>query len=167
MTGPLLLLDVDGVLNPYRAKPSKRPAGYTTHRLTPDGRTYRVWLNPSHGRMLLDFAEKTGAELVWATTWEHAANRLIAPLIGLPTLPVIGWGYTGVHWKFDAVQVYAQGRPLAWLDDDFGYYHREREWFEERRGDTPTLLHHVDPAIGLLQGDLDAVGSWLASGVTA
>lgn len=160
---PLLLLDVDGPLNPYRAKPSKRPAGYTTHRLAPDGHTYRVWLNPEHGPMLLGFAAEYDMELVWATTWEDAANRLIAPLIGLPTLPVIGWGYTGVHWKFDAVQVYAQGRPLAWLDDDFGRFPSERAWFEDRRVNTPTLLHHVDPAIGLRRDDLDAVAAWLTA----
>lgn len=161
MSRPLLLLDVDGPLNPYRAKPSKRPAGYTTHRLDPDGHTYRVWLNPQHGPMLLDFAAVTGVELVWATTWEHHANRLIGPEIGLPELPVIEWGFNGWHWKFDAVLAYAPGRALAWLDDDFAEFPAERAWFEEQRGDTPTLLHHVDPKIGLRQDDLDAVAAWL------
>ncbi|WP_285749371.1 hypothetical protein [Lentzea sp. NBRC 105346] len=35
MTTPAILLDVDGPLNPYMAKPERRPAGYTTHRLWP------------------------------------------------------------------------------------------------------------------------------------
>ncbi len=30
---PVLLLDVDGPLNPYAAQPQRRPAGYGTHRL--------------------------------------------------------------------------------------------------------------------------------------
>lgn len=30
---PPLLVDVDGPLNPYAAKPSQRPDGYETHRL--------------------------------------------------------------------------------------------------------------------------------------
>jgi hypothetical protein len=30
---PMLLVDVDGPLNPYAAKPHRRPAGCTTHHL--------------------------------------------------------------------------------------------------------------------------------------
>lgn len=30
---PVLLLDVDGLLNPYAAKPHRRPEGYQAHRL--------------------------------------------------------------------------------------------------------------------------------------
>ena len=61
-TLPLLLLDVDGLLNPYAAKPHRRPQGYGTHRIRPDSwvarqpqraaeyvRPLRVWLNPEHG----------------------------------------------------------------------------------------------------------------------
>ncbi|MDQ0932254.1 hypothetical protein QFZ49_002184 [Streptomyces turgidiscabies] len=33
MNRPLLFLDVDGPLNPYAAKPEKRPDGYTTLRV--------------------------------------------------------------------------------------------------------------------------------------
>lgn len=37
MNRPLLYLDVDGPLNPYAAKPHRRPAGYATHRMKPEG----------------------------------------------------------------------------------------------------------------------------------
>lgn len=163
---PLLLLDVDGVLNPCDAKPTRRPEGYTTHRLAPKGcdprKPYRVWLHPGHGAMLLEFVERVGVELAWATTWEHDANTMIGPVIGLPELPVIEWGFTAIMWKFNGVLEYAQGRPLAWLDDDFGTYGTERAWFERERGITPTLLHHVDPRVGLASGDLDTVAAWAA-----
>ncbi len=55
---PLLFLDVDGPLNPYAAKPERRPDGYTTLRvprsdaheddrgLSSRRRPLRVWLNP-------------------------------------------------------------------------------------------------------------------------
>lgn len=36
---PLLFLDVDGPLNPYAAKPEKRPDGYTTIRVPQDSGT--------------------------------------------------------------------------------------------------------------------------------
>jgi len=28
-------------------------------------------------------------DLIWATTWEHDANKHIAPRLGLPPLPVV------------------------------------------------------------------------------
>ena len=83
MASPLLLLDVDGVLSPTRRPtPDWRP-----HTVVADGVPHRLWLNPRHGPRLLDLARRCGAELVWATPWEHDANVEIAPRIGLPTLP--------------------------------------------------------------------------------
>lgn len=38
-TKPLLLIDVDGPLNPYAAQAERRPEGYTTHRMRPTGWT--------------------------------------------------------------------------------------------------------------------------------
>ncbi|WP_370944311.1 hypothetical protein AB5J62_35200 [Amycolatopsis sp. cg5] len=105
---PLLFLDVDGPLNPFQAKPSKRPDGYLTYRIwtsvpTPmPGRRkpLRVWLKPSHGEELLALPY----ELVWATTWTHEANQKIGPELGLPVLPVVSWpeqrrSADGLHWK--------------------------------------------------------------------
>ncbi|MFF7034033.1 MULTISPECIES: hypothetical protein [Streptomyces] len=86
MNRPLLFLDVDGPLNPYAAKPERRPDGYTTLRVPRNDahqddrghssrRPLRVWLNPKHGRSLLQL----GFELCWATTWMDDANRWIGP----------------------------------------------------------------------------------------
>jgi hypothetical protein len=164
MTGkPLLLIDVDGPLNPYAAKATRRPEGYTTHRLAPGGQTYRVWLNPAHGPMLLEFAERTGMELAWCTTWEHDANTMIGPVIGLPELPVVEFGYRATEWKFSGVLPYADDRPVAWLDDDFEHFPAEQEWFLRHREDIPTLLHHVSARVGITSADLDAVAAWLAT----
>lgn len=140
----LLLLDVDGPLFPWRNKDSHRPAGYASHRRARDGRWYSdrrdfrrhkgtyIWLHPGHGRHILELAADTGLRPVWATTWLHEANERIAPAIGLPELPVIGfgpdalnpptaktaWKHTG-PWKYAAVGEYAAGLPLAWFDDEF------------------------------------------------
>lgn len=167
----LVLLDVDGPLNPYGAKPSRRPDGYTTHRLRPHGferarKPLRVWLHPGHGRLLLAFAAEHDADLVWATTWEHDANTMIGPVIGLPELPVIKFGDhpgTVQGWKFPAVARYATGRPIVWFDDDFALQEKTRQlcrWAAERYA-VPTLLHHVDPGTGLTADDLATAGKWL------
>ena len=157
---PLLLLDVDGPLNPFRAT---KPKGYTMHRLPTAGSSFNVWLNHDHGSMLLDFAAEHGLELVWCTTWEHDANVCVGLHIGLPELPVIEFGFTAHDWKFGAVLRYAAGRPLAWLDDDFLLFDTEQQAFLEQRGDTPTLLHLVSPGVGLTADDLDTVGAWTAT----
>ncbi|MGW2110355.1 hypothetical protein [Streptomyces sp. NPDC001948] len=176
MNRPLLFLDVDGPLNPYAAKPQRRPDGYTTLRVprgggapTEDGglpvrqRPLRVWLNPEHGRALLGL----GYELCWATTWMGEANRWIAPVLGLPELPFVDFGDAlfqerpdGVHWKTAPLVRYASGRPFAWVDDeqsdlDEGYvtaHHR-----------APGLLHHVNPRIGLREDDFRALADFARS----
>lgn len=186
-TTGLLLLDVDGPLNPFAAKAHRRPPGYHTFRLTNAGTWLsgrdaqrhtgmRVWLNPSHGKELLDLAADTGLELAWCTTWRHEANTRIGPAIGLPPLPVIefpsadldvgggGWLWTG-SWKWSAVARYAAGRPVAWIDDDFadGQFASARAAFESTRVGTPTLLCHCDPRTGLLPAHLDQVRTWAAT----
>lgn len=184
-TRGLLLLDVDGPLNPYAAKPHRRPEGYRTFRYTRRGAWYsgrdarrhkglRVWLNPDHGALLRALADDTGLELVWATTWTHLANALVAPAIGLPPLPVIefpetdfdrdaGWLPDG-NWKWRAVAAFAGGRPLAWLDDEHDQGHHDvRAWFDREREGVPTNLCHVDPRRGLRTEHLDDIRSWAAA----
>ncbi len=165
---PLLLLDVDGPLNPYGATRGdvdkhRMPLPYYVRRML----GFRVFLSKVHGELLNAFAEEHDVELVWATTWEHDANRLIGKFIGLPHLPVIEFGkHPGSirGWKYPAVLAYAADRPVAWLDDDFDLADpvAARDEFLADRGDLPTLLHHVSPSVGLTSTDLDAVAEWLA-----
>jgi hypothetical protein len=161
---PLLFLDVDGPLNPWAARPERRPEGCTTIRVAlRPGRALRVWLNPAHGPALLGL----GYDLCWASTWMDAANRWIAPVLGLPELPYVDFGRglfatraDGVHWKTEAIVAYAAKRPFAWVDD------------EQSPADTayvaaghpaPALLHHVDPGIGMREPDFRALAEFAAS----
>ncbi|MEU9955296.1 hypothetical protein [Streptomyces sp. NPDC050982] len=174
MNRPLLYLDVDGPLNPYAAKPHRRPAGYATHRMKPEGwiaqhpgtpRAYvkplRVWLNPEHGPPLRELGERY--DLVWATTWGAEANTYIGPVIGLPRLPVVDWPTThdicpdGTFWKTRHLVAHAQGRPFAWVDDDLD--DTDRAFVASHHG-SPALLHHVDARIGLLDTDFAVLDSF-------
>lgn len=168
---PILFLDVDGPLNPFAAKLTRRPPGYVTHRLMPAGWTgttwgrrpkpLRVWLNPDHGPALAGLP----VELVWATTWEHEANRLIGPRIGLPPLPVVEWPEKenleadGLFWKTRHLAEYAAGRPFAWVDDQITS--ADWRWCAERYP-APSLLQPVDPRRGLSAGDFAAIARWAA-----
>jgi hypothetical protein len=173
VTPPLLLLDVDGPLNPWMAKASRRPEGYTTHRMRPTGweqpyqKPLRVWLNHEHGAALLSLP----FSLVWATTWAHEANGWIGPHLGLPKLPVITWpeerppsspywkASPAVHWKTSTIVQYADGRPFAWVDDEITDPDRE---FAARHHGGAALLHQVDPRVGLLPDDFAALSAWAA-----
>ncbi|GAA2107861.1 hypothetical protein [Streptomyces synnematoformans] len=167
MTRPLLFLDVDGPLNPFAAKASRRPEGYTTHRMRPRGwdhpraKPLRVWLNPGHGAQLLALPY----DLVWATTWADEANTWIAPNVGLPDLPHVDWScddYSrddGTYFKTHDLVDYAAGRPFVWVDDETGP--ADREYVAAHHG-APALLHHVDPRKGLLPGDFEALAAWAA-----
>lgn len=160
---PLLFLDVDGPLNPYAARPERRPEGYTTIRVAlPPERTLRVWLHPDHGRRLL----RLGYDLCWATTWMDAANRWIAPVIGLPELPYVDFGSglfaerpDGVHWKTEAIVAYARGRTFAWVDDEQSPADTA---YVEAHHPGAALLHHVDPRIGLREPDFTALAGFAA-----
>src|SRR5262249_42231867 len=114
----VLFVDVDGPLNPYAAKPQRRPDGYVTIRVPWESggvyasRMLRVWLNPAHGPALMDL----GYELCWASTWMDQANRWIGPVLGLPELPYVDFGDSlfaerpdGLHWKTERVVAYAAG----------------------------------------------------------
>lgn len=197
----LVYLDVDGPLNPYAAKATRRPLGYETHRLlpeshvrqsvemgTPRGRVkpLRVWLNPDHGQLLRGMLRKLTAagiraRLVWATTWEHEANTMIAPLIGLGTgvdgveagdLEVLEWDSDNhkrwtatadgpLYFKTPEILAHAAGRAFAWLDDEIGRADRllvERE--HSGAGAGANLLLQIDPHLGLKRADLDTVADW-------
>lgn len=157
---PLLLVDVDGVLSIF---------GFDTHR-PPPGSFHSVEGIPHfisrHAReQLLSLRERF--ELVWATGWEDRANEHLRPLVGLPhELPVLSFARgssTGqslrAHWKLDAIDGYAAGRPLAWIDDAFN--EACERWAAERAA--PTLLVHTDPAIGLTAAHTRELDAWAAT----
>jgi hypothetical protein len=153
---PLFLIDVDGVLNPYAAPAC--PPGYTEHEIFPGEDPVRVCA--AHGEWLLELAVRF--QLVWATAWADEANRRLAPLLGLPDLPVIGFSSVPFHPrdKLPAVIGYAGQQPLAWVDDQLTA--EANAWAARRR--VPTLLIGIDPAEGLTRSVIDQALEWAGPG---
>lgn len=88
ITSPYLLLDVDGVLNPFPGPGGSLPPGHRPHRVNLAGRpAVPVWLHPDHG-VWLDALRSMGlVRPVWATSWMSEADRLLSPRLGLGTIP--------------------------------------------------------------------------------
>jgi hypothetical protein len=170
---PLLLLDVDGPLNPFGAASS--PPGYSEFSVAvATGLPDRVVLNPDHGPMLLTLADVF--DLTWATAWEAGANTEIAPLVGLLELPVVvfdidygrvrddailhGVGHR-LHWKSPKVFEYAAGRPFLWFDDELSDF--DERFFAEAHLPIPFALRRIDPSVGLTAEDIVEARAWAES----
>ncbi|WP_405561867.1 HAD domain-containing protein [Streptomyces sp. NBC_01180] len=165
---PLLFLDVDGALIPFGATPEQYPDGYPTYmRQEVGAHPLLARVNPTLGPRLMALP----CELVWATTWETEANKYLAPLLGLPQLPVVTWPEPsrasredergGLHWKTRALVDWSDGRPFAWLDDEIT--DTDRAWTEAHHP-ARTLLRRVDPRQGLTDADFAALDEWLRAG---
>jgi hypothetical protein len=96
-----------------------------------------------------------------------AANRWIAPVLGLPELPFVDFGDAllqdrpdGVHWKTGPLVDYANGRPFAWVDDEQGDLDQA---YVTAHHPGPGLLHHVNPRIGLREDDFRTLAHFARS----
>ena len=142
---PLLFLDVDGPLIPFGG-----PA-YPSFPVDPGGNPLLSRVDPALGPRLTAL----GCELVWATTWMQDANDAVAPLLGLPALPVLDWD----DGKAPAIIDAAAGRPFVWLDDAITDADRA---LVAAHHPGPALAHRVDPRRGLTDVDFATVCAWLA-----
>ncbi len=141
LTKPLLLLDVDGVRIPYAAQ--EHPTHFRSYTLLDE----LVGLAPCHGTWLQRLCDLF--HIVWATGWEQAANRLIAPILRLPAFPVIEFPRdgTGRFNKFPIISQIVPDHPLVWSDDELPA--QAHLWAAQRR--IATLLIDADPAQGLTE----------------
>jgi hypothetical protein len=153
---PLLLLDVDGVLNPFAA--SSCPEGYREHAFFP-GEDPPIRLCDDHGRWLAELSRRF--ELVWATGWEDEANTYLTPVLGLPLLPVIRFPPVPFDpaEKVPAIDAFVGDRPTAWVDD--AHTPEASAWARARTA--PTLLVGTNPACGLTMEMVVELRRWRTS----
>jgi len=158
-TRPILAVDVDGVLNALSN--GTPPKGWEDHKVI----GFRIRCNPSHGAALLALAAEHDAELTWCTTWEQLANEHIAPLVGLPSLPVVPMEPGRRSRKFSeyvsvgttkaaAMRAYAGDRLFCWLDDE------PDAASELHSCPVPHRVIRVDPRAGLQDHHLRKAAAW-------
>jgi hypothetical protein len=119
---PLVLLDVDGVINDLGAlyrQPDER-----THQVVRSN-GYRVVV-PKYMPVLIQWLCGV-ADVHWCTTWRHRANDEIAAHLGISTLPVVDDGTDDRQTGWKAAAAYdlaaaalAEGRRVLWIEDFYG-----------------------------------------------
>lgn len=156
---PLIMLDVDGVLNRVTSAAERRRLsyheGWRAHRTDVGGLVFRLFLNPAHGPMLRRLAAETGAELAWGSTWEDDANQHVSPRLGLDELPFAP--VRDFPHKADGIVPWTKGRPFVWLDDEPD----ATEACARVAGDQPHLVVPVDEREGLTERHLLIAREWL------
>ncbi|HEX3517543.1 MAG TPA: HAD domain-containing protein [Solirubrobacteraceae bacterium] len=152
---PLLMVDIDGVISLFGASAAGDSVEGSFHSV--EGIPH--FLSATAAAHLLGLAEQF--ELVWASGWEERANEHLPHLLGLPRgLAFLRFersvGRSNAHWKLDAIEAHAAGRPLAWIDDAFNP--ACHTWALAR--EHPTLLVQTDPQQGLTRREAQSLAAW-------
>jgi hypothetical protein len=165
---PILLLDVDGVLNATRVD---LPEGW--RRGIFNG--FVLSWDPTITARLRDLHESGRVEIQWLTTWAGNADRLLAEPMGLPrglkthaeegAAPT---GFVGVlrgqsgWWKLALAREAAEAEPdrrIVWIDDDLAEQAAETgEWLA---ANPHVLVVAPDLFAGLTHEQLDEIEAWL------
>lgn len=161
---PLLLVDVDGVLNAIVGFPSaKRTEELSSALFEAEFVAQDFLIRVPAGTRKRIIALQSLFDCVWATSWEERARSDLAPALGFgfewPVIRFVDDFPLAGTWKLPAVQRFVdleenRGRPLAWIDDDL--QPDTLEWAARRtRAGTPTLMVRPDGDVGLTSRHVD------------
>lgn len=182
MARPVLLLDVDGVVNAISKKPPTDawPEAEWLSFETRDssGDVFPMLVAAPVVRVLNSLHRERLVEVRWHSTWRHDA-KLVGELAGFEDFDVaaapefddyrtfqqrqIRAGLS-TWWKLPAAErvVRDEKRPLVWLDDDLYHEYLRRPEADERLGGGQlTLLLRPDQRSGLTDGDLRKVQAFV------
>lgn len=178
---PVVALDVDGVVCALAHEPAVEVESWRVS--VPVARQHETSFHRGYGRERLEtvlsipvglretlaaIAER--ADMVWATTWEHLAPEVIAPLLGIgmdwPTLYLqnVPFGY---HRSSDSpgakslalhriITEAGAGCPVVWVDDNVDW-----TWELGRGASGRGLGVRTDPVVGWEDSTTEAVGAFL------
>lgn len=128
---PVVLLDVDGVLNHWSMHGYHEPPGEFR-----EAKLLGYWVTVPEETISIVLELAQVAEVIWCTAWRDYANSDLGPWLGLPEFEVLvdAEGARGADWKVQVVtdrleQWLAEGRRVYWIED-FEGSHLSRAWCE-------------------------------------
>jgi hypothetical protein len=155
---PLLLLDVDGVVN---AATIENPDIYTFIEVNGMEIHYR----PSVIEKINSWHLSGLVEIRWLTTWDTNAQTKLAPALGITEFLLARDPELELEKDEAAFRAIIEtpDRPLIWIDDEVKFYCRITEhqnFFESRKN---TLLVETLEPVGLTDEDLVNIESFARS----
>lgn len=184
---PVLLLDIDGVLNLFPRFTIQ--GGAVIDRVTRQTDRHRVRLDetqkstyllniPADARSLVtQLAEHF--DVHWYTMWNDAADAVFAPLAGLPSFPYFECDWVDGREAFEKIWSpawmrkyiwiaktpliprYVGARPFLWIDDDTGPV--DTLWLRDHPVVGEFNIITVEPHSGLTQAVVDEAIEWARS----
>jgi hypothetical protein len=150
---PLLLVDIDGVISLFGGNLGTQEGSFHSIEGIPH------FLSSTAAAHLLGLTDHF--EAVWCSGWEEKADEHLPHLLGLPAgMPFLRFersvGRSNAHWKLEAIDTFAQERPLAWIDDALN--DACHDWARARTA--PTLLVQTDPQHGLTELERELLVAW-------
>lgn len=171
---PLLLMDIDGPLNPWAGQ-------WVKHADQCERKGFKIASIPfvdshqpplkvrygiEHGARLKALSEFY--DLVWASAWNDLSDTLYGPLIGLTGLPHVDFPEDAMkyhpnreHWKcFHIARLIRDvGAPGAlWFDDEVTK--RDQRWMDEALPEAKVNVMRVREHEGLRDFHFDYIERW-------
>lgn len=148
---PIVLLDVDGVINDLWALAHRNNLPADEYEVFQAG-VYTIFM-PVYMPALIQHLVHV-AEVHWCTTWRDRANDEIRKRLGIPPLPVITdeSGHRDAWWKPAAAQAVVEtalgeGREVFWIEDFDGAYQKGVMWDQVKFIDTALTRYRLDPRL--------------------
>ena len=159
----VLFLDVDGVLNPYKAQHAPRSWNRTWRKETSPGGT-RIWVNRQLGETLATL----DCDIVWATSWCRHPTDLdwLEQTLTVGPWERLDWAATeDAHsrncMKRPAVERYLDGtdRAAVWVDDELGA--EDLDFVTRRRQKAPIAAYAPHADRGLDDQTIEAIRNFI------
>lgn len=119
-----IFIDIDGVLNPDSAIDGTRTVPVDSSLPEYLKERYPLSLNNQQGTWLKELSRRTGARLVWGTSWAEYSNKAVGSKIGLPRMDYLRIprenkkkGETYGQKKAETVDRYTSGDKFVYFDD--------------------------------------------------
>lgn len=181
---PVLLLDIDGVINAVSEKPDTAAwpiedwvTGQVAITIGGDEEPLPVLYAQPVIDFINDIHEKDLVEIRWHTTWQHNAQKL-ADLTGLPEFAVADAPEILNHsrwvagqimreqptwWKLPAAErvILDERRPLIWVDDDISFELGKTSVLKMLGSIRPLLAVSPRTVTGLVNKDLLRIEGFL------
>lgn len=148
MSKPWLLIDIDGVLNPFWS--NQKIEANSARTAYVEG--FRMVFVPWHAEALIAMQDQF--RLAWCSWWKESANLSYRHEANMPELPYVKLEGRPGGSKVNSLLNFVGEEPFVWLDDDVAWRDKDRLRLPNQK------LIEVDPYVGLLHRHLHEAREW-------